>query len=96
MTDKQITLDTAYRADDPNQLDFDRLRSYFQRAVTYALPHATGSLDGWRTASVEDLAEWITTFLVAGISPTLHEHAVESGAQAARQYLAAERAKNGA
>jgi hypothetical protein len=96
MTDEQIILDTAYRADDPNQLDFDRLRSYFQRAVVYALPNATGSREGWRTASVEELAEWTATFLVAGISPTLHEHAVESGVQVARQFLADERAKNGA
>jgi hypothetical protein len=96
MTDEQITLDTAYRADDPNQLDSARLRSYFHRALIYALPHATGSSQGWRTASVEELAEWMAAFLTAGIGPTLHEHAVESGAQAARQYLAAERAKNGA
>lgn len=95
MTDERVTLDTAYLADDPNQLDFDRLRSHFRRELAYALPHATGSYDGWRKASVEELAEWITTFLVAGIAPTLHEHAVESGMLAARRYLADERAKSG-
>lgn len=95
MTDEQITLDAAYLADDPNQLDFERLRSYFRRSVEYALPHATGSREGWREASVEEIAEWIAVHLTAGISPTLHEHAVESGVKVARQFLADERAKNG-
>jgi len=92
---ERTTLDTLYAADGV-QLDFEALRAYFRREVAYALPHATGSREGWRTASVEELAEWIADFLTAGISPTLHEHAVKNGIQVARQFLATERAKNGA
>jgi hypothetical protein len=92
---EQITLDALYAADGI-QLDFEALRRYFHRAVTYALPHATGSSEGWRTAKVEHLAEWMANFLTAGIGPTLHEEAVAGGVKVARQFLADERAKNGA
>jgi len=92
---EQVTLDAIYAADGV-RFDFEALRRYFRDAVTYALPHATGSSEGWRTASVEHLAEWMTNYLTAGITPTLSNLAVESGVQVARQFLADERAKNGA
>ena len=92
---EQITLD-ALHAPDGIQLDFDALRRYFRREIPYALTHATGTTEGWRTASVEQLAEWMTTYLTAGIAPVLHHEVVESGVKVARQYLADERAKNGA
>lgn len=94
-TNEQITLD-ALHAEDGVQFDFDALRRYFRRAVPYALTHATGTSEGWRTASVEQLAERMATYLTAGIDPVLHHEAVEGGVKVARQYLAAERAKNGA
>lgn len=94
-TDEQPTLDAIYNADECTY-DFTALRDYFRRAVPYALTHATGSSEGWRTASVEQLAEWMTDFLTAGITPTLSNEAVNSGVKVARQFLAAERAKNGA
>lgn len=89
---EQPTLADAYMPDGV-QFNFDGLRDFFHRAVTYALPHATGSRDGWRTASVEELAERMTNFLVAGIGPALSREAVEGGVKAARQFLADERAK---
>jgi hypothetical protein len=92
---EQATLADAYNADGV-QLDFEALRAYFRREVAYALPHATGSREGWRTASVEDLAEWIANFLTAGVAPAISREAVEGGVKVARQYLADERAKNGA
>jgi len=95
VTAEQPTLDHLYAADGIC-LDFDELRAHFRRSVTYALPHATGSSEGWRKASVEQLADWMADFLTAGISPRLHEEAVKSGVKVARQYLADERAKNGA
>lgn len=92
---EQITLDAIY-ATDGVRYDFEAMRRYFRRAIPYALTHATGSTEGWRTASVEQLAEWMTDFLTAGIAPTLHNEAVESGVKVARQFLADERAKAGA
>jgi hypothetical protein len=89
---EQPTLADAYKPDGIT-LDFDALRDYFRRGVTYALPHATGSLDGWRKASVDQLAEWMADFLTAGISPTLSNEAVRNGVKVARQFLADERAK---
>lgn len=94
-TDEQPAIDAIYNAEECTY-DFKALRDYFRRAVPYALTHATGSTEGWRTASVEQLAEWMTDFLTAGISPVLHNEAVESGVKVARQFLADERAKNGA
>lgn len=94
-TDEQPTLNAIYNADECTY-DFTALRDYFRRAVPYALTHATGSSEGWRTASVEQLTEWMTNFLAAGITPTLSNEAVNSGVKVARQFLAAERAKNGA
>lgn len=89
------TLNAIYNADECTY-DFEALRDYFRRAIPYALTHATGSTEGWRTASVEQLTEWMTDFLAAGITPTLSSEAVNSGVKVARQYLAAERAKSGA
>ena len=94
-TDEQPTLDASYNADECTY-DFAALRDYFRRAVPYALTHATGSSEGWRTASVEQLTEWMTDFLTAGITPTLSSEAVNSGVKVARQFLADERAKNAA
>ena len=90
-----VTLDHLY-APDGIQLDFDELRAHLHRAVTYALPHATGSSDGWRKATVQELADWMADFLTAGISPTLSNECVNGGVKVARKYLADERAKNGA
>lgn len=92
---EQAVLDHLY-ATDGVQLDFEALRAYFRREVAYGLRHATGSSEGWRTASVEDLAEWIANFLTAGVAPAISREAVEGGVKVARQYLADERAKNGA
>jgi len=92
---EQTVLDHLY-ATDGVQLDFEALRAYFRREVAYGLPHATGSSEGWRKASVEDLAEWFANFLTAGISPAISEEAIKGGVKVARQYLADERAKNGA
>lgn len=88
-------LDHLY-APDGIQLDFEELRAHLHRAVTYALPHATGSSDGWRKATVEELADWMADFLTAGISPTLSNECVNGGVKVARRFLADERAKNGA
>ncbi len=95
MTDGQPVLDTLYNPDGIT-LDFDALRDHLRRAVAYALPHATGSYEGWRTASVKELAEYMADFLTAGISPAISREAVEGGGKVARQFLADERAKNGA
>lgn len=94
-TDEQPILANAY-APDGIQFDFDALRSHFRRAVAWGLPHATGSSDGWRAASVDDLSEWFANYLTAGVSPTLSEEAVRNGVKVARQFLADERAKAGA
>lgn len=53
--------------------DFDRLRERIQGYVAYTLADFGGGAERWRTAAPGDLAEAITTMIVAGIAPDLHE-----------------------
>lgn len=90
--DEQVTLTDVYTPDGV-QYDFEALRDFFRRGVVYALPHATGSVEGWRTASVEQLAAWMADYFTAGVTPTLSNIIVKGGVKVARQIIDNERAK---
>lgn len=91
MTTEQ--LGSVYVTDDQTRYDFDALRDYFRRAVTCGLQHATGSLEGWRTASVEQLADSLADHLTAGVTPVMSETIVKGGVKVAAHIIASERAK---
>lgn len=88
--------DALSRAAAAEELSWDRVREHLRAAVLHELPRIGGhdrggsvsDREAWRQASPEQLAETITTFAMAGLSPVLTGEQVDNGTRLIRAVLA--------